>query len=217
MPLNIHVSLLPRHRGAAPVEGAILAGDAETGVTIMRITQQMDAGPILIQRAISIAAGDTAFTLKSKLADLGAVLMLEAIDKLRRSDLTATPQDESQATYTAPVKKEDAVIDWSIEAARIERMTRAYDPWPVARTTLDGALLMVYRAAVEPGDPAGDLKGDAVGTPGTIIALKPVPIVQCGHGRLKLLEVQAAAGRKRMAAADFFRGGRIEVGLRLGT
>jgi methionyl-tRNA formyltransferase len=213
MPLNIHVSLLPRHRGAAPVEGAILAGDAETGVTVMRITQQMDAGPILMQRAISIAAADTASTLKSKLAELGAILMLEAIDKLRRGELTATPQDESQATYTAPVKKEDAVIDWSTEAARIERMTRAYDPWPVARTTLDGALLMVYRAAVEAGD-SNDPTGSS--TPGTIVGMKPVPIVQCGRGWLKLLEVQAA-GRKRMAAADFFRGRRIEIGHRLGT
>jgi methionyl-tRNA formyltransferase len=212
MPLNIHVSLLPRYRGAAPVEGAILAGDAETGVTIMRITQQMDAGPILMQRAMSIAAADTAATLKSKLGELGAVLMLEALDKLRRGELTATPQDESQATYTAPVKKEDAVIDWSTEAARIERMTRAYDPWPVARTTLDGALLMIYRAAVE----LGDAEGDTASVPGTIVALKPVPIVQCGRGRLALLEVQAA-GRKRMAAADFFRGRRVEVGLRLGT
>ncbi len=209
MPMNVHVSLLPRHRGAAPVEGAILSGDAETGVTIMRITQQMDAGPILFQRAIAIAADDTQASLKSKLAALGARLMFEALEKLRRGGLTETTQDESKATYTTPVKKEDAIIDWNADASRIERMSRAYDPWPVARTTLDGAPLMIYRAVVQDGDPSA-------GPPGTIIALKPFPTVQCGRGRLQLLEVQAA-GRKRMAAADFFRGRRIAVGHRLGA
>jgi methionyl-tRNA formyltransferase len=209
MPINIHVSLLPRHRGAAPVEGAILSGDAETGVTIMRITERMDAGPILMQRAIPVAADDTQGTLKARLAELGATAMLEALIKLRRGELGETAQNESQATYTAPIKKEDAVIDWSADAARIERMTRAYDPWPVARTTLEGAPLMVYRAAVQVADASGHV-------PGTIVAVQPAPTIQCGSGRLELLEVQAA-GRKRMAAADFFRGRRVKVGSRLGA
>jgi methionyl-tRNA formyltransferase len=209
MPINIHVSLLPRHRGAAPVEGAILSGDAETGVTIMRITERMDAGPILMQRAIPVAADDTQGTLKARLAELGATAMLEALSKLRRGELAETAQDESQATYTAPIKKEDAVIDWSLDAARIERMTRAYDPWPVARTTLEGAPLMVYRAAVQVADASGDV-------PGMIVAVQAIPTIQCGSGRLELLEVQAA-GRKRMAAADFFRGRRVKVGSRLGA
>ncbi|MFZ0889475.1 MAG: methionyl-tRNA formyltransferase [Candidatus Binataceae bacterium] len=209
MPLNVHLSILPHYRGAAPIEGAILAGDGETGVTIMRITERMDAGPILLQRAIPIAAGDTQATLKSKLAELGAVLLLEAIEKLRRGALVETPQDESKATYTAPVKKEDAIIDWSADAVRIERMTRAYDPWPIARTTMDGEPILIYRAAAEPAPPSGD-------APGTILWLKPAPTVQCGLSRMVLLEVQAP-GRKRMGAADFCRGRRIEAGRRLGT
>ncbi len=209
LPLNVHLSLLPRHRGAAPVEGAILAGDSETGATIMRMTERMDAGPILMQRAIPIATGDTQETLKAKLAELGATLLIEALDRLARGELAETPQDETAATFTSPVKKEDAIIDWRADAARIERMTRAYDPWPVARTTLDAQPLMIYRAAVQAGDAAGR-------APGTIVALKPVPTVQCGAGRLALLEVQAA-GRKRMAGADFFRGQRVEAGRRLGA
>jgi methionyl-tRNA formyltransferase len=209
MPINVHLSLLPRHRGASPVEGAILAGDAETGATIMRMSEQMDAGPILLQRAMPIDSDDTQGTVKDKLTELGADLLIEALGKLRRGQLVETAQDESKATYTSPVKKKDAIIDWTADATRIERMTRAYDPWPVARTTLDGAPLMIWRAKVDDAQTSG-------GAPGTIVAVKPVPIVQCGRGRLALIQVQAP-GRKRMAAADFFRGRRIEIGKRLGA
>jgi methionyl-tRNA formyltransferase len=209
MPINVHASLLPRHRGAAPIEGALLAGDAETGVTIMRITERMDGGPMLLRRAIAIGPDETQGTLKDKLAELGANALLEALDLIARGAVTETAQDESAATYTAPVKKQDAIIDWSADAARIERMTRAYDPWPVARTTLDGAPLLVWRAAVVTEDGGG-------AAPGTIVALKPHPTVQCGRGRLALLEVQAP-GRKRMAGGDFARGRHLAEGRRLGT
>ena len=111
MPINVHASLLPRHRGAAPIEGAILAGDAETGVTIMRISEKMDAGAMLLSRTIPIAADETTGSLKGKLAELGAQALLEALEKLRRGDLTETPQDESLATYTTLVTKADAMID----------------------------------------------------------------------------------------------------------
>jgi methionyl-tRNA formyltransferase len=208
-PINVHASLLPRHRGAAPIEGGILAGDEETGVTIMRIVEQMDAGPGYLQRAIPIAPDDTQGTLKEKLAELGAVAMLEAIDIARRGALIETAQDETLATYTSIVKKQDAVIDWSGSAVQIERMTRAYDPWPVARTRLGGAEVLIWRAAVESADANGD-------TPGTIVSVTPHPVVQCGAGRLRLVEVQAP-GRKRMPAVEFFRGKRIAVGARLGT
>jgi methionyl-tRNA formyltransferase len=208
MPLNVHASLLPRHRGAAPVEAAILAGDAETGVTIMRITAQMDAGPMLLKRTIPIASEDTQATLKAKLAELGAAALLDALELVARGEAVETPQDESLATYTRPVKKGDAVIDWTRAAAEIERMTRAYDLWPVARTTLNGQPLLIYRAAVEDGTRPGDV-------PGTIVAIDPEPIVRCGEGRLRLIEVQAP-GRKRMSGADFARGRRIATGLKLG-
>ena len=149
MPINVHASLLPRHRGASPVEGAILAGDKETGITIMRVTARMDAGPILLVRAIPIAPDETQGTLKNKLAELGAVALLEALEKISHGQLVETPQDESLATYTSPVSKADAVIDWSADAARIERMVRAYDPWPVARTRLGGDELLVWRATLD--------------------------------------------------------------------
>src|SRR5208283_5760475 len=192
-PMNLHASLLPRHRGAAPVEGAILAGDAETGVTIMRIVERMDAGPMYLQRRIPVESSDTQGTLKEKLAELGADAMLEAIDLAARDALVETPQDEAIATYTAQVEKKDAVIDWVASAVQIERMTRAYDPWPVARTRLGGDEVLIWRAAVEDS-------GSSDEPPGTIVSVKPSPVVQCGTGRLRLLEVQAA-GRKRISAA----------------
>ena len=208
-PINVHASLLPRHRGAAPVEGAILAGDAETGVTIMRIVARMDAGPMYLQRRISIESSDTQGTLKEKLAELGADAMLEAIDLAARGALVEMPQDETLATYTAQVEKKDAVIDWTAGAVQIERMTRAYDPWPVARTRLGDDEVLIWRAAVE--DP-----GSSGHAPGTIVSVKPNPVVQCGTGQIRLVEVQGA-GRKRMSAADFLRGKRVEAGARFGT
>ncbi len=208
-PMNVHASLLPRHRGAAPVEGAILAGDAETGVTIMRIVERMDAGPMYLQRKIPIEANDTQGTLKEKLAELGAAAMLEAIDLASLGALTETPQDEALATYTAQVEKKDAVIDWTASAVQIERMTRAYDPRPVARTRLGNDEVLIWRAAVEHEDGSSD-------SPGTIVSVKPNPVVQCGAGRLRLIEVQAP-GRKRMSAAEFLRGKRIEAGARFGS
>ncbi|HTW88063.1 MAG TPA: methionyl-tRNA formyltransferase [Candidatus Binataceae bacterium] len=208
-PINVHASLLPRHRGAAPVEGAILAGDRETGVTIMRITERLDAGPILLIRAIPIATDDTQATLKMKLADLGAAALLDAIDKLARGEITESPQDETLATYTRPVEKKDAIVDWRADAAQIERTVRAFDPWPIARTTLRGEPLLIHRATIADRDAGG-------AEPGTIIDLNPAPVVECGRGQLVLLEVQAS-GRKRMAGADFIRGRRIAIGERLGT
>jgi methionyl-tRNA formyltransferase len=208
-PINVHASLLPKFRGAAPIEGAILAGERETGVTIMRIIEQMDAGPMYLQRAIPIAADDTQASLKDKLAELGAQAMLEAIELLLRGELKETPQDDAAATSTSQIKKADAVIDWNKSAKEIERMTRAYDPWPIARTTLGSEEILVWRAEVEN-------ESDVIETTGTIVSVKPNPVVQCGSGRLRLIEVQAP-GRKRMSAVNFFRGKRVDIGARLGT
>ena len=211
-PINVHASILPRHRGAAPVEGAILAGDRESGVTIMRITEQMDAGPILLQRSIPLAADETQGSLKEKLAALGASALLEALRLLGRGALPETPQQENLATYTAPVKKEASLIDWTGDAARIERMVRAYNPWPVARTAFGGEDLLIWKATLADPPPAISVPAE----PGTIVQLKPAPVVRCGDGFLALLEVQAP-GRHRMPAADFLRGRRVAVGSRLGT
>ena len=218
MTINVHASLLPRHRGAAPIEGAILAGDRETGVTIMRVIERMDAGPILLQRTIELAADETQGTLKEKLAELGASALLEAIAQFRDGTISETPQDESFATYTAPIEKARSVIDWSSDAAQIERIVRAYDPWPVARTTIAGEDLLIWRAAVS-AEGARGTPPEASGLtamPGTIIGLKPDVTVRCGDGALALLEVQAP-GRRRMGAADYLRGRRIAAGTRLGS
>jgi methionyl-tRNA formyltransferase len=211
IPLNVHASLLPRYRGAAPIEGAILAGDTVSGVTIMRVTEQMDAGPILLQRPILLDPAETQGTLKAKLADLGASALIEALRLLPKNQLMAIPQDESLATYTAPVKKEDALIDWDADAIKIERMTRAYDPWPVARTIWMGDDLMIWRARA-----VADSAINADAGNGTLLSLTADPIVKCGAGALALLEVQAP-GRRRMRAADFMRGRRAAAGARLGV
>jgi methionyl-tRNA formyltransferase len=208
-PINVHASLLPRHRGASPIEGAILAGDKETGVTIMRIVEKMDAGPAYLQRAIPIAPDDTQSTLKEEIAELGASAMLEAIDLAARDALIEVAQDETLATYTSIISKENAVIEWSMPAVQIERMTRAYDPWPVARTRLGSEEMLIWRAAVDDTESSTDI-------PGTIVKIARHPVVQCGVGRLRLIEVQAP-GRKRIPASDFFRGKRIAAGVRLGS
>jgi methionyl-tRNA formyltransferase len=211
MPINVHASLLPRHRGAAPVEGAILSGDAQSGVTIMRVTARMDAGPSLLQRAIALATDETQGSLKQKLAEIGAATLLEALSLIRRGEISETPQDENLATYTSPVAKEHAVVDWESDALQIERMVRAYDPWPVARTTFNGEDLLIWRAKLTIETDVGT---DAAA--GTIVRLKPEPVVKCGNGALILVEVQKP-GRRRMPAADFLRGQRAAAGARLGA
>jgi methionyl-tRNA formyltransferase len=211
MPINVHASLLPRLRGASPIEGAILAGDKESGVTIMRVIERMDAGPILLQRAIALTDDETQGGLKMKLAELGADALIEALRMLNRGELIETPQDESSATYTEIVKKEAAVIDWKADAPRLERMTRAYDPWPVARTSMAGEDLLIWRARVV----ADDARNGNM-PPGTLLRVAPNPVVRCGSGALALLEVQAP-GRRRMAAAAFMRGCRAVIGARLGA
>jgi methionyl-tRNA formyltransferase len=208
MPINVHASLLPRHRGAAPIEGAILAGDRETGITIMRVVEQMDAGAMLHKRAIPIADEETTGSLKRKLAELGAEALLEALEKLRRGEIVETPQDEGLATYTKIITKADALIDWRLQGAQIERITRAYDPWPVARTAFAGSDLMIYRARVVASEDGFEV--------GTIVSIGANPIVKCGEGALELLEVQAP-GRKRMRAGDWARGRRLAIGDKLGA
>jgi methionyl-tRNA formyltransferase len=213
MPINVHTSLLPKFRGASPVEGAILAGETESGVTIMRMTARMDAGPILLQRKIPLAPDETQGSFKAKLAELGGAALLEALTLLRRGELAETEQDENLATYTSPIAKEHAVIDWEADAERIERMVRAYDPWPVGRTKLGHDELLVWRARlVSHQEESVEF---ATAPPGTLVKLKPGPIVKCGEGLLELVELQAP-GRRRMAAADFMRGRRVVEGTRLG-
>lgn len=189
--INVHASLLPRWRGAAPIQHAILAGDKETGVTTMFLNERMDAGDIILQRREPIRPDDTSGALHDRLAQRGAELLVETV---ALKNPPRHPQDESQVTYARKLGKEDGRLDWHKPALELERQVRAFDPWPGSFTMWGDTLLKVWRAEVVP----------ATGAPGTML---PGMVVATGQGGLRLVEVQPAGG-KRMAAASFLRGHR---------
>lgn len=211
--VNAHASLLPRWRGAAPVERALLAGDETTGVTIMLMEEGLDTGPILLQRAMTIDPHDTAASLRGKLAESGAPLLLEALHGLADGTLHPRPQPAAGVTYARKLEKREAPIDWSQSAVQIERQVRALQPWPVAetaRTDLGTGIpdrLLVHGARVAPGGSV-----PAVGRPGSIVETdgrheEGYIRVQCGDGRLDLLSLQRPGGQ-RLPASVFTRGPR---------
>lgn len=206
--LNVHASLLPDYRGAAPVTRAILDGRRDTGITIMRMDAGLDTGPVCLQEAIPIRAEDTAETLTGRLAGLGGRLAVQALDRLEAGTLVEVPQDESRATYAAKVTTEEAAIDWSRPAEEIERAVRAFDPWPGAWTSHRGERMKVIRARVVPAETAGE--------PGTVAGLNPDPVIRAGVGALRLDLVHPAGGRP-MSGADWARGRRLGSGERLGA
>jgi methionyl-tRNA formyltransferase len=193
--LNIHASLLPRWRGAAPINAAILHGDAETGVTIMQMDAGLDTGPMLLAEATPIGPRETAATLHDRLSGMGARLVLRALAE----SPAPIPQPEAGATYAPKLAREDAWLDWTRDAVALDRQVRAFDPWPGTACRLGQAPLKVLAAEPEPGS----------GAPGTV--LDDRLLVACGHGALRLLRVQAA-GRRAMAAEDFLRGQPIPPG-----
>ncbi len=207
--LNVHASLLPRYRGAAPISAAILAGEAITGVTIMHMDEGMDTGPILAQAAWPIAPDDTTASLTAALAELGARLLLETLSAWLAGEIQAQPQDDSMATYCRPLKKEDGRLDWTQPAVHLDRQVRACDPWPGAYTTWQGQRLKVLRARAQP-----EWKGEAL--PGQVLRLDPGIGVATGQGVLELLQVQLA-GKRPTAAEPFVRGQRDLVGGQLGA
>jgi len=206
--LNVHPSLLPKYRGAAPIAGAILAGEEETGVTIMLMDEGMDTGPILAQRRLMIEPEDTTESLSRKLARLGADLLIETLPRWLRGEIAPQPQDDSRATYTKPIAKEDGLIDWSLPAVEIWRRCRAYYPWPSAYTYWQGRLFKVLRAK-----PIPQWKGAE--KPGRVMRLRQGLAVATGEGALLLEEVQLA-GKRAMGAEDFLRGQRQFLGSVLG-
>lgn len=202
--LNIHASLLPRWRGAAPIQRAILAGDAESGVSIMQMDQGLDTGPVLLQRATPIAPGDTAGALQDRLARLGAEAILEALSGLQQGNLSPRAQPQEGVTYAHKVEKAEARIDWSTPAAVIERQVRAFNPVPVAETTLGGQQLRIYTAHAEntkePNEPPYGAENSRTGS---IIAVHDDYMrVRCGAGTLAVTEVQLP-GRRPMSLRDF--------------
>lgn len=205
--LNVHYSLLPKYRGAAPVAWAIMNGEKKTGVTTMKLVEKMDAGPILLQEELLIAPDDTTASLQTKLSPLGAKLLLETIRKLKEGSVAPMPQREEEATYAPMIKKEDGRIDWSQAAEAIERRVRALDPWPSAYTQWKGKLLKVHRAAV--------IHGTDGGLPGEVLRADSGGLwVATGKEILSLQEVQAE-NKKRLPSPEFLKGARLQKGGRL--
>ncbi len=210
--LNVHPSLLPKYRGAAPIPAAILAGDCDTGVTIMEMDEGMDTGPIVSQFIVHMEPDDTTESLGRRLADAGARLLDDTLDIWFDGTLEPRPQDESEATYTEPISKADGEIDWRRSAVELERMVRAYYPWPGCYTRWQGKSLKIVQAQ--------PVEWKAGGEPGRVVMLEsgqPAIVgVQTGEGVLGLLVVQLE-GKGRVSAADFMRGHRDFVGSVLGS
>jgi len=233
--INLHPSLLPRYRGAAPIARAIAAGETMTGVTVIELAREMDAGDILLQREVPISLDDTTGTLERRLAEEGATLLVEALRLLDEGRASRRPQDPAQATMAPKVSRDEALIRWWRGSREIVNLIRAFDPWPVAYTLLRGEELRVWRAAAIAADPGGitppqygggfPQSGDRsteVGrpSPGTVLSATGDPtapiIVAAGTGCVVLREVQPASGR-RMSAADYLRGHPIPAGTVLGN
>lgn len=205
--LNVHYSLLPKYRGAAPVAWAIIGGEKQSGVTTMRLVEKMDAGPIFLQRAIPLAEDETRISLQAKLAPQGAELLVETIAGLKDGTITPRDQNESEVSYAPILKKEDGLIDWELPAAALERRVRGLAPWPSAFTYLGGNLLKIHRARV--------VETATEAAPGEVVkADKEGLWIATGNGLLSLEQVQLE-NKKRMAAGEFLNGTRIEKGARL--
>ncbi len=206
--INIHASLLPRWRGAAPIQRALLAGDTETGITIMHVDEGLDTGAMLHTVRCPIAANDTTGDLHDRLADLGAKALMEILPALEAGTRRAIPQEETLATYARKLEKQEATVDWHKPATILEREVRAFNPWPVAQTNLVGEPLRIWRATAQ------DETSDA--TPGTVLQASKRGIdVATGEGILRILELQRP-GKRRMSAADFVNAHAVE-GFRLGS
>ena len=203
--VNVHASLLPRWRGAAPIQAAIRAGDAETGITIMLMDAGLDTGPMLAKRAIPIAAGETGQSLHDKLARIGAELLIETLPKYLSGMIQPQAQDESQASYAPRIKKEEGEIDWSQSAIAIERLVRAFNPWPSAFTDWQGRQLKIHAGWHGPG----------LARPGQVTVQGGRIAIGAGVGLIYPTELQLA-GRKRMSIDDFANGYSDFVGAALG-
>jgi len=199
---NIHASLLPRWRGAAPIQRALLAGDSETGVTIMEVVPALDAGAMVSRGVLPITERDTAQTLHDGLANIGARLMVEAMQQLQQQGkLAATPQDESLVTYAHKLEKAEAAIDWQRSAVELSRQVRAFNPFPVAHTQLNGEVCRIWMAT--------DLPGQA--ETGKIVDITGGIQVGCGVGILRIEELQMPGG-KRLTAKEFLQGHQLKAG-----
>jgi len=204
--INVHASLLPKYRGAAPINWAIANGELETGVTTQRIVEELDAGDILLSAKTPIDEAETADGLYGRLSLLGSDLLMKTIEGLRRGTITPSPQDPSLVTFAPLIKKDDGRVDWSMPASEIYNRIRGFRPWPGSFSSIDGKRVKIIEAA-----PA-DIQAPAA--PGTVVEIGKHLAVACGEGLLYLLEVQPE-GKRRMSASDFMRGHRVTKGTAL--
>jgi methionyl-tRNA formyltransferase len=200
--INIHASLLPRWRGAAPIQRAILAGDQETGITIMQMEAGLDTGPMLHKLRSPILADDTAGSLHDRLASLGAQALLEVLPALAAGKLTPEPQDDSLACYAPKLDKQESSIDWREAAQQIDRQVRAFNPWPVAQTDFQGKAMRIWQSAVLPTE---------INTaPGTVVAAGKAGIdVATGQGLLRIIRLQMP-GKRAMSSQEFLNAHRVD-------
>lgn len=206
--LNVHYSLLPKYRGAAPAAWTIINGEREGGVTTMRLVEKMDAGAIYLQEKIDLASDETTGSLQEKLTPIGARLLMETLRRLKDGSLAAKEQDESQATLAPILKREDGLIAWDRAASEIERRVRGFDPWPGSFTYLNGKLLKVHRAKI--------ISGELKGSPGEIVKADGAGFwVATASGVIALEEVQYE-NKKRLPGVEFIKGARIKAGDRFG-
>jgi methionyl-tRNA formyltransferase len=215
--VNIHASLLPRWRGAAPVQRALLAGDTRTGISIMCMEAGLDTGPVYAADALDIDPADTGGTLTDRLARLGAESLMAALPGILDQRSTPRPQNDAEATYAQKLRKEEARIDWSQPAEAIARMVRAFDPWPVAQCRLGDDVLRLWRASplpdAAPADPVAAPPTEPLIEPGRVLACARGGIdVATGAGILRITELQAP-GKRRMPAADFLNARKLEGAL----
>jgi methionyl-tRNA formyltransferase len=205
--LNVHYSLLPKYRGAAPAAWTIIKGESTAGVTTMKLVEKMDAGPIYLQEATEVASDETTGSLQAKLTPVGARLLLETLRRLKLGSLMPQEQEESRVTFAPLLKKEDGLIDWTQPAMMIERRVRGFNPWPGAYSHIGGKLLKIHRAKL--------VTADIAGSPGEVMRADTDGLwVAASSGFLGLEEVQLE-NRKRLSGVEFLRGARIKPGDRL--
>ncbi|MFM8510305.1 MAG: methionyl-tRNA formyltransferase [Betaproteobacteria bacterium] len=198
--LNIHASLLPRWRGAAPIHRAVQAGDPRSGVTIMQMDEGLDTGPVLLMEPVALAPQETTASLHDKLADMGGRLMVQALELLACGGLQPRPQAEEGMCYAHKIEKAEAPVDWSQPALSLERRIRAFDPFPGATARFGDEVLKVWKAQARPGPSSNALVAQPA-MPGTVLAVHPDGVeVACGQGSLMLLELQRAGGRRQPAS-----------------
>lgn len=202
--INIHGSLLPKYRGAAPIQRAVIDGESVTGVTSMLMDKGLDTGDILLSSSVDILPDETAGELFDRLSKLGVRVLFDTLDQLENGTLTRTKQDNEKSNYAAMLSKGESIIDWNLSADEVHNKVRGMNPWPVAAALYKGKKLKIYKTKVSEGS----------GIPSQVLSVEP-PTVACGSGAVELVEVQLE-GKNRMSASDFFRGQRIAKGDKIG-